>query len=203
MTAHARARLQEGIDLAGHNFIYADTDSVKYVGDLNIEPFNEKRRLEAVKKGAYAYDNKGVIHYIGVYENEGYTLPNRFRTLGAKKYVLEDSQRKLHITIAGVNKRKGAAELGKIENFKEGFIFKDAGGTESIFNDNIDLTVTREGHQLTIRDNVVIRDSTYTLGLTAEYLDILKGCIEIKYSDYNILGYYKLKKDFTDIPVNI
>ena len=144
-----------------------------------------------------------MIHYIGVYENEGYTLPNRFRTLGAKKYVLEDSQRKLHITIAGVNKRKGAAELGKIENFKEGFIFKDAGGTESIFNDNIDLTVTREGHQLTIRDNVVIRDSTYTLGLTAEYLDILKGCIEIKYSDYNILGYYKLKKDFTDIPVNI
>ena len=203
VTAHARARLQDGIDLAGHNFIYADTDSVKYVGDLNIEPFNEKRRLEAVKKGAYAYDNKGVIHYIGVYENEGYTLPNRFRTLGAKKYVLEDSQGRLHITIAGVNKKQGAVELGKIENFKEGFIFKDAGGTESIFNDNIDLTVTREGHDLTIRDNVVIRDSTYTLGLTAEYLDILKGCIEIKYSDYNILGYYKLKKDFTDIPVNI
>ena len=203
VTAHARARLQDGIDLAGHNFIYADTDSVKYVGDLNIEPFNEKRRLEAVKKGAYAYDNKGVIHYIGVYENEGYTLPNRFRTLGAKKYVLEDSQGKLHITIAGVNKKQGAVELGKIENFKDGFIFKDAGGTESIFNDNIDLTVTREGHDLTIRDNVVIRDSIYTLGLTAEYLDILKGCIEIKYSDYNILGYYKLKKDFTDIPVNI
>ena len=203
VTAHARARLQDGIDLAGHNFIYADTDSVKYIGDLDIEPFNEKRRLEAVKKGAYAYDNKGVIHYIGVYENEGYTLPNRFRTLGAKKYVLEDSHGKLHITIAGVNKRQGAVELDKIENFKEGFIFKDAGGTESIFNDNIDLTVTREGHNLTIRDNVVIRDSTYTLGLTAEYLDILKGCIEIKYSDYNILGYYKLKKNFTDIPVNI
>lgn len=203
VTAHARARLQDGIDLAGHNFIYADTDSVKYIGDLDIEPFNEKRRLEAVKKGAYAYDNKGVIHYIGVYENEGYTLPNRFRTLGAKKYVLEDSQGKLHITIAGVNKRQGAVELDKIENFKDGFIFKEAGGTESIFNDNIDLTVAREGHDLTIRDNVVIRDSTYTLGLTAEYLDILKGCIEIKYSDYNILGYYKLKKDFTDIPVNI
>ena len=203
VTAHARARLQEGIDLAGHNFIYADTDSVKYIGELDIEPFNEKRRLEAVKKGAYAKDKKGVIHYIGVYENEGYTLPNRFRTLGAKKYVLEDSQGKLHITIAGVNKKQGAIELGKIENFKEGFIFKDAGGTESVFNDNVDMTVTREGHDLEIRDNVVIRDSTYTLGLTAEYLDILKGCIEIKYSDYNILGYYKLKKDFTDIPVNI
>lgn len=203
VTRHRRARLQRGIDLAGHNFIYADTDSVKYIGELDIEPFNEKRRLEAVKKGAYAKDKKGVTHYIGVYENEGYTLPNRFRTLGAKKYVLEDSQGKLHITIAGVNKKQGAIELGKIENFKEGFIFKDAGGTESVFNDNVDMTVEREGHDLEIRDNVVIRDSTYTLGLTAEYMDILKGCIEIKYSDYNILGYYKLKKDFTDIPVNI
>lgn len=197
VTAHARARLQDGIDLAGHNFIYADTDSVKYIGDLDIAPFNKKRTLEAIKKGAYAYDNKGKAHYIGVYENEGYTLPNRFSTMGAKKYVLEDSNGKLHITIAGVNKKKGAAELGKIENFKEGFIFKDAGGTESVFNDDLDMTIEREGQPLRIRDNVVIRDSTYTLGITAEYLDILKGCIEIKYSDRNILGYYKLKKDLT------
>lgn len=197
VTAHARSRLQDGIDLAGHNFIYADTDSVKYIGELDIEKFNKKRTLEAIKKGAYAYDNKGKAHYIGVYENEGYTLPNRFCTLGAKKYVLEDSNKRLHITIAGVNKKKGAIELGKIENFKEGFIFKDAGGTESIFNDDLDMTIEREGQQLRIRDNVVIRDSTYTLGLTAEYLDILKGCIEIKYSDRNILGYYRLKKDLT------
>lgn len=203
VTRHARARLQEGIDLAGHNFIYADTDSVKYIGDLDITDFNNKRILEAIKRGAYAKDNKGVLHYIGVYENEGYSLPNRFSTLGAKKYVLEDSDKKLHITIAGVNKKKGAKELQKIENFKEGFIFKDAGGTESIFNDNIDMTVNIEGHDLIIRDNIVIRDSTYTLGLTAEYLDILKGCIEIKYSDYNILGYYKLKKEFTDTAVTI
>ena len=196
-TAHARTRLQAGIDLAGHNFIYADTDSVKYMGDLDIEPFNREKTLQAIKKGAYALDNKCVAHYIGVYENEGYTLPNRFCTLGAKKYVLEDTEGKLHITIAGVNKKKGAAELSKIENFKEGFIFKEAGGTESVFNDNLEMVIEREGQTLIIRDNVVIRDSTYTLGLTAEYLDILKGCIEIKYSDYNILGYYKMKKGLT------
>lgn len=193
-TRWRRARLQRGIDLAGHNFIYADTDSVKYIGDLDIEPFNRERTLEAIKKGAYAYDNQGRAHYIGVYENEGYKLPNRFSTLGAKKYVLEDSEGNLHITIAGVNKKKGAKELGRIENFKEGFIFKEAGGTESVFNDDIIMTVEREGHTLEIRDNAVIRDSTYTLGLTAEYMDILKGCIEIKYSDHNILGYYKMKK---------
>ena len=197
VTRHRRARLQAGIDLAGHNFLYRDTDSVKYIGEIDIEPFNEIRRREAYEKGAYAYDNKGVIHYIGVYENEGYTLPNRFCTLGAKKYVLEDSQGKLHITIAGVNKKKGAIELGKIENFKEGFIFWDAGGTESLFNDNIIRTIQVDGHDLEIRDNVVIRDSTYTLGITAEYLDILLGVERMKYSEYNILGYYKLKKGLT------
>ena len=197
VTRHRRARLQAGIDLAGHNFIYADTDSVKYIGDLNIEPFNELRRREAFINDAYAYDNKGEIHYIGIYENEGYTLPNRFCTMGAKKYVLEDSQGKLHITIAGVNKKKGAIELGKIENFKEGFIFYDAGGTESLFNDNIIRSINIEGHDLEIRDNVVIRDSTYTLGLTAEYIRLLTNCTVLKYSEYNILGYYKLKKGLT------
>ena len=197
VTRHRRARLQRGIDLAGHNFLYRDTDSVKYIGDLDIEPFNEIRRREAYEKGAYAYDNKGEIHYIGVYENEGYALPNRFRTLGAKKYVLEDPNGKLHITIAGVNKKKGAVELGKIENFKEGFIFYDAGGTESLFNDNIIRTIQIDGHDLEIRDNVVIRDSTYTLGITAEYLDILLGVERMKYSEYNILGYYKMKKGLT------
>ena len=197
VTRHRRARLQAGIDLAGHNFLYRDTDSVKYIGELDIEPFNEIRRREAYEKGAYAYDNKGEIHYIGVYENEGYALPNRFRTLGAKKYVLEDPDGKLHITIAGVNKKKGAVELGKIENFKEGFIFYDAGGTESLFNDNIIRTIQIDGHDLEIRDNVVIRDSTYTLGITAEYLDILLGVERMKYSEYNILGYYKMKKGLT------
>ena len=203
VTRHRRARLQAGIDLAGHNFLYRDTDSVKYIGEIDIEPFNEIRRREAYEKGAYAYDNNGEIHYIGVYENEGYALPNRFCTLGAKKYVLEDSQGKLHITIAGVNKRKGAEELGKIENFKEGFVFWDAGGTESLFNDNIIRDIQIDGHDLEIRDNVVIRDSTYTLSITAEYLDILLGVELMKYSDYNELEYYKINKDFTDIPVNI
>lgn len=199
VTAHARERLQLGINLAEatHSFVYRDTDSVKYVGDLDISRFNEARIKEALEKGAYRYDIKGNIHYVGVYEDEGYRLPNRFATMGAKKYVLEDSDKKLHITIAGVNKKKGAIELEKIENFKDGFIFYDAGGTESVFNDNIIRTIQVEGHDLEIRDNVVIRDSTYTLGLTAEYIRILESAERLKYSEYNILGYYKLKKDLT------
>ena len=201
ITAWSRFSLSEGIDVVTKNdeepfnFIYSDTDSIKYTGDIDFTAYNEEIIKLATKYGAYAVDRNGVVHYIGVFEDEGYKTPNRFKTLGAKKYVLEDPNKKLHITIAGVNKLKGADELAKIENFKEGFIFNKAGGTESVFNDNIDMYyLTLEGKQLHITDNVVIRDSTYTLGITAEYRAILDGLVEIKYSDHDIEGLYKVKR---------
>ncbi len=194
VTAWARYRLQEVIDLAGVNFVYCDTDSVKYLGDLDITEYNEQRIKDSTKNRAYATDRKGITHYMGVFEPEtgpdGY---DRFKTLGAKKYVYEEDGQ-LHITIAGVAKKDGAEELGSIENFKEGFTFTKAGGTESVFNDDIDILTEIDGHQIRITDNIVIEPSTYTLGLTAEYLAILEGCIEIKYSDHDIFGYYH-KKD--------
>ena len=131
---------------------------------------------------------------MGVFESERYELPNRFKTLGAKKYVLEGPDKKLHITIAGVEKNKGGEELGKIENFKEGFTFKLAGGTEAVYNDNIRMRIKRDGKFIDIRDNVVIRPSTYTIGITAEYRMILDGLITIRYSDEDIAGLYKVKR---------
>ncbi len=187
VTAWARYRLQEGINLAGHNFVYCDTDSVKYIGELDISKFNKERMKESKLNNAYAKDEKGITHYMGVFESEG--CYDRFKTLGAKKYVYEQNG-KLHITIAGVNKKLGPAELGSIENFREGFTFYSAGGTESVFNDNIRFITERDGHRLEIRDNIVIKPSMYTIGLTAEYKAILDGLIEIKYSDHTIEGYY-------------
>lgn len=200
-TAHSRKRLSDGIDIVTKNgsepmnFIYSDTDSIKYVGDVDFSDYNNMVQKQALDTKAYAVDNNGEVHFMGVYEPEGYDKPNRFKTLGAKKYVLEDHDKKLHITIAGVNKSKGAVELKKIENFKEGFIFKEAGGTESVFNDNVDMSyLTLEGKKIDLTDNIVIRDSTYTLGITAEYKAILDGLIDIKYSDTDIEGLYKVKR---------
>ena len=78
---------------------------------------------------------------------------------------------------------------------KEGFTFVKAGGTESVYNDNIDMITERDGRIIHITDNVVIRPSTYTLGLTAEYAAILDGCIDIAYSDHDIPGLYKMKRN--------
>ncbi len=195
VTAWARFRLQEVIDIAGHNFIYCDTDSVKYIGDIDIEQYNRQRIRDSRINKAYAKDQKGIIHYMGVFENEidnADKAYDRFKTMGAKKYVYELNG-DLHITIAGVPKKDGAKELGCIENFEEGFIFKEAGGTESIFNDDIDMIIESEGHRIRITDNIVIKPSTYTLGLTAEYKAILDGLADIKYSDHDIFGYYDAK----------
>lgn len=199
-TAHSRKRLSDGIDCITKygkepiNFVYSDTDSIKYIGNPDISILNKRLQNEALKSKAYAIDRNGEVHFMGVYEDEGYELPNRFKTMGAKKYVLEDKDKHLHITIAGVNKSKGGDELRTIENFKEGFIFKEAGGTESVYNDNVNMNITIEGHQLHITDNVVIRDSEYTLGITEEYRNILDGLVKIKYSDRDIDGLYKVKR---------
>lgn len=200
VTCHSRKMLADGIDIVTKqgaepfNFIYSDTDSIKYTGDADFTDYNRHMEELAQEAGAVAVDNKGELHYMGVYEDEGYSLPNRFETMGAKKYVLEDKDKKLHITIAGVNKAKGGEELGKLENFKDGFVFSKAGGTESVYNDDVSMIYkTEDGHSLHITDNVVIRESEYTLGITAEYRAILDGLVDIKYSDHDIPGLYKVK----------
>ena len=113
-TAWARYELEEGLKLAhapGCAFVYSDTDSVKYIGDVDWKRYNDQKKRLSSKNGAFADDVHGVRHYMGVYEYEGeYKL---FRTLGAKKYTYVDSDDKLHITIAGVGKSKGAAELAE------------------------------------------------------------------------------------------
>lgn len=171
VTAWARYRLEEGLRLAGAGAVYTDTDSVKYIGEVDWTKYNKERIRESKANGAFAKDIKGVIHYMGVYEHDA--SYEKFSTLGAKKYAYEENGG-LHITIAGVNKKEGAHELGSIDNFKEGFIFSKAGGTESVYNDRPETdSITVDGHIYSIPPNIVIRDSTYTLGITSEYSEIL------------------------------
>ena len=72
---------------------------------------------------------------------------------------------------------------GGLKRFKEGFVFRAAGGTESIYND-IEFEsdpdklqkLVREGNEILITSNVVIADSEYTLGITGEYRRLLERC---------------------------
>ena len=190
VTAWARYRLEEGIILAhgdienpdSPQFVYCDTDSVKYLGDIDLTAFNRQRILDSKRSGAYATDPAGITHYMGVYEKEHDMC--EFRTMGAKKYVYRETpDDKLICTIAGVSKSLGGKELeshGGITAFHEGFTFEEAGGLEAVYNDDINEVIDVDGHILKITSNVVLRPSTYTLGLSADYKRLLT---EVRY-DY-------------------
>ena len=175
-TAHARAELEEAIKMCGDRFVYCDTDSVKYLGSIDFDSFNAKKRRRSEENGAVATDPAGVKHYLGVMEHDADY--SEFATMGAKKYAYRYPDGKLGITIAGVNKSKGAEELeaaGGLSAFKEGFVFKKAGGTESIYNDVPAIDhIIREGREIPITSNLYIKDSEYTLGITGEYYRILQ-----------------------------
>lgn len=188
-TAAARARLQEGIDWVtshGGEFVYCDTDSVKYTGVVDWTEYNEARKADSIASGAYADDIKGVRHYMGVYEpDKGY--PATFATRGAKKYVVRHPDGKLEATIAGVSKREdggrisGGMELeaaGGMKAFlQETFLFKDAGGVELAYNDRKRFAIRIDGHDLKIRPCVTIKPSTYKLTDTPEYEKVVASAL--------------------------
>lgn len=194
-TANARAALQEGIDAAGDQFIYTDTDSVKFFPDEDImqrfAKINRQRMQLAQKNGAFSYDPAGNIHYMGVFEDDGDY--SEFKTLGAKKYVVRSPRSgKIMATIAGATKVKAGPELekhGGVDAFREGFIFREAGGTDLIYNDLKEpIIIEAEGRELRITSNVVIKESTYTVGLTADYLRLLDYSRKVFLHDFHLHG---------------
>ena len=181
VTAWARLRLMEGIRQCGGRCVYVDTDSCKYLGDVEWTAYNRRRKARSAMSGAYADDAQGRRHYMGVYEQErGYA---KFKTLGAKKYAyIHEGSDQVETTIAGVSKRHGGEELqaaGGLDAFTEGFVFSLAGGTESIYNDNTPkATVTIDGHPGEMGPNICIAPSTYRVGLTGEYRRLLEEIAE-------------------------
>lgn len=191
ITAWARRHLEDLFNALGQDkVIYGDTDSGKAVDvDISkIDALNAKVMALADKRGAYC-DYNGTRYYMGVYEHENKIPIAKFKTLGAKKYVYED-EKGLHVTISGVNKTLGAKELGSIDNFVPGFIFKDAGGLTLYYNDEEKgiHQITVEGCTMTTASNIGMVDSTYEIGITQEYAELIGYNIyyDIDKSDNNL-----------------
>ena len=110
------------------HWIYSDTDSC--YSDLwdydKISAYNKKckEQLRANGYGPVIVDGKE--YWLGIAEHEeGKDDYTQFKTEGAKRYCGRQSKDgKLHITVAGVPKKKGALCLeDDINKFTEGFIF--------------------------------------------------------------------------------
>ena len=193
-TAYARAALQEAIDDAGAAMVYCDTDSVKTLGRVDLSYINRKRQAAAEASRAFADDPKGNRHYMGVFELDG--LYDRFITCGAKRYAYETDGH-MSITVSGVSKAVNEAtgisfaveELGKLENFHEGFIWRKSAGTMSVYNDDdlFDYTDPETGKTVQIIKNVAIIPTTYEMTYAKDYRRLLQ--------EIDLYGEYKSKRE--------
>lgn len=178
VTAYCRRNLQLALDGIGLDVVYCDTDSVKYLNNhdevFNKINYNMLQFCEENDIVNYAQrDNKK--YYLGVYDFEG--TYQQFKTLGAKKYAFLKND-KYGITVSGLSKIKGAKELEKngLEFFKNGSVFYDSGRTTVKFN-NDKIHYLQIGNDKIINgSNVVILDTTYTLGISNTMLDIIDLC---------------------------
>ena len=193
-TAYARAALQEAIDAAGAAMVYCDTDSVKTLGRVDLSYINSKRQAAAEASRAFADDPKGNRHYMGVFELDG--VYDRFITCGAKRYAYETDGH-MSITVSGVSKAVNEAtgisfaveELGKLENFHEGFIWRKSAGTMSVYNDDdlFDYTDPETGKTVQIIKNVAIIPTTYEMTYAKDYRRLLQ--------EIDLYGEYKSKRE--------
>lgn len=128
VTAYARKNLWNGILEIGNDYVYSDTDSVKF---LNYEKHTEyinrynldvERKLKKMCKfRQIEFERlkpktiKGVEKMIGVWDFEG--IYTHFKTLGAKRYLVRSKKdEKLHLTVAGLSKQNGVEYMLRICN---------------------------------------------------------------------------------------
>ena len=177
VTAYARRELEDGLNIAGLDTIYCDTDSVKFIGnhDREFEKYNERLNKECEEKGIRNYTEvNGKRFYMGIFDKEkGY---DEFITLGAKKYAFLQNG-KLGITVSGLSKKKGAEELerkGGLRRFQRNEVFYNSGRTIAQYNSADVHDITVDGCTFSTASNLAIVDTTYTLGITDTMLDIIE-----------------------------
>lgn len=193
VAAYGRKHLWNIINKLGDNVVYCDTDSVKFKRLEGFEKIFEEDNKEVIKyeeavckrfksKGLTMDDYKpkdihGKEHQLGLFDKE--KTYKRFKTIGAKKYAYEYEDGKVHITVAGINKKKGAEALKCLEDFEIGkfFDYDDCGKLEVYYFEDQLNTVMPDGYVDDTKYGVCLKPTTYTLDITADYSEILHSGI--------------------------
>ncbi len=202
VTAYARYNLCMSILTFGSDYIYADTDSIKFTNYTEhkgfIEAYNKnvKNKISKVcaslKIDSALFEPKtikGDVKTLGVWEHET-TRENyaEFKTLGAKRYLYRQKDG-LHLTVSGVNKKTGAKYLETMpdpfEAFKNGLaIPADFSGrivttyidypTHGICTDMYGVAYVYDE-----LSSVHMEPTTYVFDISAAYINYLKGLREV------------------------
>lgn len=139
-TAYVRKTIATAIVNLKSDYVYSDTDSVKYKDAVKnkgfFEAYNQLNYNKLLRMcQVQNFDKKFFIHgekVLGMFDYEG--TYKEFITQGAKRYAYKDDNGDYHITVAGLPKSKGVDYL------------KRNGGL-SAFNDGMSLNETESGKQ--------------------------------------------------------
>lgn len=126
VTAYARANLWSGILACGADYLYSDTDSVKLKNFANHKHYFDSYNEDVIKKLKVAAryhkiplsdlipEVNGIKYPLGAWSYEGkYPEPayKRFKTMGAKRYLVENPDGTYSLTVAGLGKKAGVEYL--------------------------------------------------------------------------------------------
>ena len=203
VTAYARRNLFSAIISCGSDYLYSDTDSVKILNrDAHKEFFIKyndnitrkvKRCLTACRLDISQASPKtieGKPKPIGVWDFEGEY--DRFKTLGAKRYLVEDSG-KLKITVAGLAKAPAVEFIEKscgdnpFDFFKIGLhVPPDSTGknTHTYIDEPIEGYITDyqgRGYHFKELSCVHLEGASYDMSISSEFENFLLNMHKYKY----------------------
>ena len=191
VTANARAALQVGLDAVGLNAVYCDTDSIKHYEDMSdlFQQMNKEIIAQNEKCGWPGVVVDGRTYHCGIWERDEHYKD--FVTWGAKKYAYEYADPSEHdghkygVTVAGLNKEKGAAVLEErgLAHFDLGTVFDEqqSGRLTAHYNDTIQWQQMEvNGHKIELTSNIALLATTYTLKIRADYKALIDGELEWK-----------------------
>lgn len=196
VTAYARRELMEMVIALDADEVYHDTDSVKAIHyqkymdlfksknaemDLLLHEVCDFYEIDFEKTRPRKKNGKGAPAPLGHWDFE--TVYRRFRTLGAKKYCVNYSEKDIRVTVSGVPKKQGSALVKHIKQFKDGFVFdRDLCGKKMLTyldGNNREITLP-DGYKMHHPFAINMRNNGYSLNITPEYAQIIYEINEFK-----------------------
>ena len=195
VTAFARKNLWNGIIEIGIDYVYSDTDSVKflnlekhkdYISRYNKDVENKLKKMcefRQIDFNRLKPQNK----MIGVWDFEGtYT---HFKTLGAKRYLVRKDNGKMQLTCAGLSKQNGLEYMMKIcnNNYEKVFAMFDdelyipdietGKSTHTYIDETITAIITdyqQNTTEITALSSVHLSPCEFTLSISRRYSKFLQ-----------------------------
>lgn len=195
-TAYARNNLYTAIKECRSDYIYSDTDSVKILNAESHKDYFEKYNIVIIEKLEnclkwYGLNPdmirpktiKGIEKPLGVWDFDGEY--SKFKTLGAKRYMVEKSDNDINITVCGLSKKAGrdyiAGQKEPFRFFNNGmYVNKEHTGkmTHTYIDNEIEGIIKdylgnyAEYHELSY---IHLEKTDYLLSLTKMYIDYFMG----------------------------